>query len=77
MDGDFHLDGIPKQLHHWVVTSHVVGATAFIFGNLKFQSEVSRLGLRKGWWESKNLDINWESIATCRVATTDLEPAEK
>ena len=46
-------------------------------GNLKFQSEVSRLDLRKGWWECKNPDINWESTATCRVATTDLEPAEK
>ena len=47
------------------------------FGNLKFQSEVSRLGLRKGRWESKNLDINWKSTAACRVATTDSKPAEK
>lgn len=43
---------------------------------LSSRVKVSRLGLRKGWWESKSLDINWESTATCRVATTDLEPAE-
>lgn len=47
------------------------------FGNLKFQSEVSRLGLRKGWRDSKHLDIHWKSIAAYRVATADSKPAEQ
>lgn len=44
---------------------------------MKFQSEGSRLGLRKCWWESENLDINWEDVAAYGVAAADSEPAGK
>lgn len=43
MDGDFHVDGIPKQLHHWVVTSRVVGAIAFICNTPKQVEAVKSL----------------------------------
>ena len=44
------------------------------FGNLEFQSKGSHLGLRMGWSERKNLDINRDGLATDRVAATNLKP---
>lgn len=46
------------------------------FGNLKFQGERSRLGLRKGWREEEDLDIDREGVATYSVGAADSEPAE-
>lgn len=57
--------------------SRCLSQEGLTFGNLKFQSEGSRLGLRKGRWEKEDLDIDREGVATYSVGAADSEPAEK
>lgn len=73
-DGDLHVNGILEEFYQWVGISTVVRAVVFILGNLKFQREGSGLGLRKGWWESPHLHVNWGHDAVNGVRAADSEP---